>query len=305
MTYCVAVRLKAGLVFLSDSRTNAGVDHISTFRKMTVFEIPGERVMVLLSSGNLAITQAVVNRLLGTRREGEPSLWNAGKMFNAAHIIGEAVRAVHRNDAEALQHFQIDFNANFLFGGQIRGEAPRLFSIYSAGNYIEATEESPYFQIGELKYGKPILDRVITPDTTLDEAAKCALVSMDSTLRSNISVGLPLDLLVYEADSLKVSRFVTIDQLNPYFRMISTTWGARLRQVFSEIPNPTWQAGPDETHALHGGTPPRAPLPVEPATAVAAIAGETQTAAGSAQRRAKRGEDSSRAPEAGGKPGGG
>jgi len=261
MTYCVAIRLKAGLVFLSDSRTNAGVDHISTFRKMNLFEIPDERVMVLMSSGNLAVTQAVVNRLVTTRRAGEPSVWNAGNMFNAAHFIGEAVREVYRNDSEALQHFQIDFNANFLFGGQIRGEPPRLFSIYSAGNYIEATEESPYFQIGELKYGKPILDRVITPGTSLDEAAKCALVSMDSTLRSNISVGLPLDLLVYQVDSLQVSRFVTIDQANPYFRMIGSTWGARLRQVFSEIPNPVWEASSDESHALHGGTPPRVSPP--------------------------------------------
>jgi putative proteasome-type protease len=263
MTYCVAVRLKAGLVFLSDSRTNAGVDHISTFRKMAVFEIPGERVMVLMSSGNLAITQAVLNRLVTTRRGGEPSVWNAGNLFNAAHVIGEAVREVHRNDAEALHHFDIEFNANFLFGGQIRGEVPRLFSIYSAGNYIEATAESPYFQIGELKYGKPILDRVITPDTTLDEAAKCALVSMDSTLRSNISVGMPLDLLVYEADSLRVNRFVTIQNTNPYYRMISSTWGARLRQVFSEIPNPTWEASSDESLGLHGGVPQRMAPPAK------------------------------------------
>ena len=267
MTYCVAVRLKAGLVFLSDSRTNAGVDHISTFRKMTVFELPGERVMVLLSSGNLAITQAVVNRLSSQRRAGEASVWNAASMFNAAHAIGEAVREVHRTDAEALRNFHIEFNANFLFGGQIRGESPRLFSIYAAGNYIEAADESPCFQIGELKYGKPILDRVITPDTTLDEAAKCALVSMDSTLRSNISVGMPLDLLVYEADALRVTRFVTIDPANPYYGMISATWGTRLRQVFAEIPNPTWQAGSDSSHALHGGAPQRAVVPADIAAA--------------------------------------
>jgi putative proteasome-type protease len=284
MTYCVAVRLKAGLVFLSDSRTNAGVDHISAFRKMTVFELPGDRVMVLLSSGNLAITQAVINRLSAHRRAGEASIWNAANMFNAAHAIGEAVREVHRTDAEALANFHIEFNANFLFGGQIRGEPPRLFSIYAAGNYIEATDESPYFQIGELKYGKPILDRVITPDTTLDEAAKCALVSMDSTLRSNISVGMPLDLLVYEADALAVTRFVTIDWSNPYYRMISTTWGTRLRQVFSEIPNPTWHEGPDRSHALLGGTPPRAAVPRE--IAAAATQGEPaplQTVAGPAR----------------------
>jgi putative proteasome-type protease len=190
-------------------------------------------------------------------------------MFNAAHAIGEAVREVHRTDAEALRNFHIEFNANFLFGGQIRGEPPRLFSIYAAGNYIEATDESPCFQIGELKYGKPILDRVITPDTTLDEAAKCALVSMDSTLRSNISVGMPLDLLVYEADALRVTRFVTIDGGNPYYGMISATWGTRLRQVFTEIPNPTWHAGSDSSRALHGGAPQRAVVPAEIAAAQA------------------------------------
>ena len=280
MTYCVAVRLKAGIVFLSDSRTNAGVDHVSTFRKMKVFELPGERVMVLLCSGNLAITQAVLNRLSVHRRSGEPSVWTAANMFDAAHAVGEAVRDVHRTDAEALSNFNIEFNASFLFGGQIRGESPRLFSIYAAGNYIEATDENPYFQIGELKYGKPILDRVITPDTTLDEAAKCVLVSMDSTLRSNISVGMPLDLLVYEADSLRVTRFVTIDANNAYYRMISTTWGRRLRQVFSEIPNPTWEAGADHAHALHGGKPPRAPVPAQIAAAAPSAEPALQAFAG-------------------------
>jgi putative proteasome-type protease len=264
MTYCVATRLRAGLVFLSDSRTNAGVDHISTFRKMTVFEHTGERVMVVLSAGNLAITQAVVQRLSTTRLATEPSVWNASNLFEAARVVGDAVRQIHKSDAETLSAFNLEFNANFLFGGQIRGEPPRLFHVYAAGNFIEATEESPYFQIGEAKYGKPILDRVITPETTLDEAAKCSLVSMDSTLRSNLSVGMPLDLLVYETDALRVSRFVTIDSTNEYYRMISTTWGRRLRQVFSEIPNPTWDASlTPGANVLHGGTPPRAPVPPE------------------------------------------
>lgn len=268
MTYCVAVKLRAGLVFLADSRTNAGVDHISTFRKMTVFEHTGERFMVLLASGNLAITQAVVQRLSAPRPVGETSVWNATNMFDATRVVGEAVRQIHRADAETLSAFNLEFNANFLLGGQIRGEAPRLFNVYAAGNFIEATEESPYFQIGESKYGKPILDRVVTPDTSLDEAAKCALVSMDSTLRSNLSVGMPLDLLVYESDALRVSRFVTIDSTNEYYRMISSTWGRRLRQVFSEIPNPTWDATlTDAPNILSGGTPPRAPLPPEIATA--------------------------------------
>jgi len=267
MTYCVAMRLDAGLVFLSDSRTNAGVDHISTFRKMSVFEHTGERVMVLLSAGNLAITQAVVQRLGAAYRPGEASVWNAPNLFEAARVVGEAVRAVHRGDADSLREFNIEFNANFLFGGQIRGERQRLFHVYAAGNFIEATEENPYFQIGEAKYGKPILDRVLTPSTPLDEAAKCALVSMDSTLRSNISVGMPLDLLVYDAGALHVSRFVTIDSTNAYYRMISSTWGARLRQVFSEIPNPTWTAAQgDEGLQLAGGRIPRVCPPPEIST---------------------------------------
>jgi putative proteasome-type protease len=282
MTYCVAIRLRAGLVFLSDSRTNAGVDHISTFRKMTVFEHRGERMMVLLSAGNLAITQAVVQRLSTTRLATEPSVWNASNLFEAARVVGDAVRQIHKSDAETLSAFNLEFNANFLFGGQIRGEPPRLFHVYAAGNFIEATEESPYFQIGEAKYGKPILDRVITPETTLDEAAKCSLVSMDSTLRSNLSVGMPLDLLVYETDALRVSRFVTVDSSNEYYRMISTTWGRRLRQVFSEIPNPTWDAAvTDRDNVLHGGTPPRAPVPPEIAALPENIpSGPIQTLAG-------------------------
>lgn len=264
MTYCCAIRLRAGLVFLSDSRTNAGVDHISTFRKMTVFEHAGERLMVLLASGNLAITQAVAQKLSAPRPIGETSVWNATNLFDAARVVGEAVRQIHKADADTLSAFNLEFNANFLFGGQIRGEAPRLFNVYAAGNFIEATDESPYFQIGESKYGKPILDRVVTPDTSLDEAAKCALVSMDSTLRSNLSVGMPLDLLVYEANALRVSRFATIERSNEYYHMISTTWGRRLRQVFSEIPNPTWDAALTENpHVLSGGAPPRAPLPPE------------------------------------------
>jgi len=288
MTYCIAIRLKAGLVFLSDSRTNAGVDHISTFRKMTVFEHPGERVMVLLCSGNLAVTQAVTQRLSTSHAPGEPSVWNAANLFEAARLVGDAVRQVHRSDAETLSAFNLEFNPNFLFGGQIRGEAPRLFNLYSAGNFIEATDESPYFQIGEAKYGKPILDRVVTPETTLDEAAKCALVSMDSTLRSNISVGMPLDLLVYEADFLRVSRFVTIDWANEYYRMISTTWGRRLRQVFSEIPNPTWEAGgADQAHVLSGGTPPRAPAPAEVAAATEASSTATVQTVASAPAQKK------------------
>ena len=265
MTYCVGMRLNDGLVFLSDSRTNAGVDQISTFRKMTVFENPGERLMVLLSAGNLAITQAVQQIVCERLAPGQTSLWNAAGMLEAVRVVGDAVREVHARDAAALKESGIEFNCSFIFGGQIRGESMRLFHVYAAGNFIEATAENTYFQIGESKYGKPIIDRVISPSTQLDEAAKCALISMDSTLRSNISVGLPLDLLVYEADRLRVTKFVQIDQDNEYMKMIRNTWGTRLRQVFAEIPDPTWRDAPATAKAPRLETTPctpvRAPLP--------------------------------------------
>jgi putative proteasome-type protease len=260
MTYCVGMRLNEGLVFLSDSRTNAGVDQISTFRKMTVFEHPGERLMVLLSAGNLAITQAVQQIVCEQHAPDRTSVWNAGGMLESVRVVGDAVREVHARDAAALKEGGIEFNCSFIFGGQIRGESIRLFQVYSAGNFIESTPENPYFQIGESKYGKPIIDRVLSPATRLDEAAKCALVSMDSTLRSNISVGLPLDLLVYEADRLRVTKFVQIDQNNEYMQMIRSAWGARLRQVFTEIPDPTWRNAPAPAQTPRLETAPSAPV---------------------------------------------
>jgi putative proteasome-type protease len=234
-----------GLVFLSDTRTNAGVDHISTARKMSVFELPGERMLTLLGAGNLSLTQAVLHELSEPTDPSLPTLWSAPTMADAARVIGRAVRCVHQREAEALQEFGVDFNCSFILGGQIAGNRPRLFMIYAAGNFIEASAVNPYFQIGEAKYGKPIIDRVLTPSTPLDEAAKCALISMDSTLRSNLSVGLPLDLLVYQKDTLRVTRFVSIDHDNAYFEMIHRTWGERLRQVFGEIPDPDWQESPN------------------------------------------------------------
>lgn len=239
MTYCVAVRNDAGLVFLSDSRTNAGVDQISTFRKMHVYEVPGERVMVLLTAGNLSISQSVASGLkVQMEAHGEKSLATAPNMFSAAKLVGEAVRKVHERDAEALKAFGIEFNVSLIFGGQIKGEEPRLFNIYSAGNFIEATPETPYFQIGESKYGKPILDRVVGNDLSLDEVAKCCLISMDSTMKSNLSVGLPLDLLCYQKDALKVERRTQIDGKDPYFNSLRDRWGQQLRKVFNELPSP-------------------------------------------------------------------
>ena len=255
MTYCVAIKLNAGLVFLSDSRTNAGLDQISTFRKMIIYEKPEDRFMVLLSAGNLSISQSVREILqveqLKDHDGGLPTtIWNAKSMFDAARVLGSAIRRVHDRDADDLKNSGVDFNVAMIFGGQIKGEAMRLFQVYSAGNFIEATPETPYFQIGESKYGKPVLDRVITPETPLEEAAKCALVSMDSTLKSNLSVGLPLDMVVYEVDSFESNKVVCIDNDNPYFQMLHNNWGKKLREVFDSIEDPMWSGGATEVPLL-------------------------------------------------------
>ncbi|NRF68432.1 proteasome-type protease [Aquincola sp. S2] len=254
MTYCIGIRLNAGLVFLSDSRTNAGMDQISTYRKMMIYEKPGDRFMVMLSAGNLSISQSVREILQVEKIDRGPeqpalTIWNADSMFDATRVLGAAVRRVYDQDGPSLKATGVDFNASMIFGGQIKGEAMRMFLVYSAGNFIEATRETCFFQIGESKYGKPILDRVLTPTTPLDEAAKCALVSMDSTLKSNLSVGLPLDLLVYQEGRLESSDHVCIDDRNPYFQMIHSTWGQRLREVFEGIDDPRWDGG-DTEHPL-------------------------------------------------------
>ena len=255
MTYCVAIKLNAGLVFLSDSRTNAGLDQISTFRKMIIYERLDDRFMVLLSAGNLSISQSVREILqveqLKDHEGGLPiTIWNAKSMFDAARVLGAAIRRVHERDANDLQHSGVDFNVSMIFGGQIKGEGMRLFQVYSAGNFIEATPETPYFQIGESKYGKPVIDRVITPETPLEEASKCALVSMDSTLKSNLSVGLPLDLVVYETGTFHSDKVVCIDADNPYFKMLHDSWGTKLRNVFDSIEDPLWNGGSTEVPLL-------------------------------------------------------
>jgi putative proteasome-type protease len=252
MTYGVGIKLDAGLVFLSDSRTNAGVDNISTFRKMIVYEKPGDRFMVLLSAGNLSISQSVREILqveqLKENDESDPiTIWNAKSMFDAARVLGQAVRHVYDRDAESLKYTGVEFNVSLIFGGQIKGEGMRLFLVYSAGNFIEATSETPYFQIGESKYGKPVLDRVLTPETPLDEAAKCALVSMDSTMKSNLSVGPPLDLVVYEAGRFETDKIVCMGMDNPYYRMLHTVWGQKLRDVFDSLDDPVWDDAQTDT----------------------------------------------------------
>jgi putative proteasome-type protease len=246
VTYCLGLKVDAGLVFASDSRTNAGFDQISTFRKTVVYERPDDRFMVLLSSGNLSITQSVrealqVERLLGDGPE-PTTIWNATSMFDAARVLGHAIRRVYAEDGPALRAAGVDFGCTLIFGGQIRGEAMRLFLVYSTGNFIEATAETCYFQIGEAKYGKPVLDRMLVPSTPLAEATKCALVSIDSTLKSNLSVGLPIDLVVYQTDALRTDTMVCIEEGNPYFSMIRDRWGQSLRVAFDAIDNPDWAA---------------------------------------------------------------
>jgi len=243
MTYCVGLLVDTGLVMLSDSRTNAGVDQVTTFRKMATFQRANDRVLVLLSAGNLAITQAVVNLLQGDPQDsGQPTtrLLQASNMFNAARVVGEALREIHERDAESLKEQGYEFSGTFILGGQIKGEEPRLFYIYSAGNFIESSLDTPYFQIGETKYGKPIIDRVITRSSSLAQAAKCALVSMDSTIRSNLSVGPPLDLAIIRRDEFKLATHISIDIDNEYFSMIRRRWGLALKEVFSQLPDPNW-----------------------------------------------------------------
>jgi putative proteasome-type protease len=243
MTYCVAMRLKAGLLFASDTRTNAGVDHVAQFCKMHLFHIPHQREVVLLNAGNLATTQSVVS-LLRQRLAGEGEhMMNVKSLYEAAVLVGRTLKEVLARDADGSGQGQgVDFGANFLLGGQIRGEGPRLFHIYPQGNFIESTEDTPYFQIGESKYGKPIIDRVIRYDTTqLPEAAKCTLISFDSTIRSNLSVGLPIDMVLLRSnrfeEPMKAHR---VGADSPYFQALRQGWGEGLRKVFEGLPDEPW-----------------------------------------------------------------
>ena len=252
MTYCVGLYLRDGLVLLSDTRTNAGVDHVSTFGKMHVFETPGERVIVAMTAGNLAISQAVINLLSeglesgedngGTDREAgaAETLHSVPSMFRAARLVGRAVRQVFATDGPTLKAQGLPFDVSVLLAGQIKDRNMRLFQVYAAGNFIEATEETPFLQIGEHKYGKPILDRVLTHDSDVDDGIKLVLISMDSTLRSNLTVGMPLDLLVYRRDSQRIELKRRISEDDPYFLGIRQRWSAALREAYQSIPRPDW-----------------------------------------------------------------
>ncbi|MGX8882172.1 peptidase [Methylovorus sp. SPW-M1] len=241
MTYCVALLLDEGLVFASDTRTNAGVDQVAIFPKMNIFEVPGERVITLLTAGNLAITQAVVNRLReAIKAEDGAHLNNVSSMFEAAQLVGDVMREVFERDAEHLKNHNTDFNASILLGGQIQAEKPRLFNIYAAGNFIESCRETPYFQIGETKYGKPIIDRVVKYNSDMMDAVKCVLISFDSTIRSNISVAAPIDLMLYRVDSLNANCRQRIEEKDPYYATIRQGWSEGLKSVFSGLPSPDW-----------------------------------------------------------------
>ncbi|MGB7990204.1 MAG: peptidase [Candidatus Methylophosphatis roskildensis] len=235
--------LDTGLIFASDSRTHAEVDNFARFCKMTTFERAGDRVIVLLSSGNLAGTQAVINVLKqrANAKDEVPNLWTAQSVFDAVMLVSDAMRHVDRRDGEYLAGSDISFNASFILGGQIRGEPPRLFRIYAEGNFIEASLDTPYLQTGETKYGKPIIDRVITRSTSLNDAVKCVLVSFDSTLRSNLSVGMPIDLICYKRDSLEVRMRRRFDEGDGYFSALGKQWSEGTRQVFSQLPNLDWR----------------------------------------------------------------
>jgi putative proteasome-type protease len=241
MTYCVAMSLNQGLLFMSDSRTNAGVDHVSTFCKMTVFEKTGERVLVLLNAGNLATTQTVVNILRKSIENDDTHLMNTTSMFDAAGLLGEAIRStIDYVEKTQLTQGSVDFRCTFLIGGQIKGEEPRLFLVYPQGNFIETTSDTAYFQIGESKYGKPIIDRVVTPETEFDDAVKCALVSFDSTIKSNLSVGLPIDLALVEKDKFGLKLKHRFDADDAYLKTVRIGWGQGLHRVFEELPAPEW-----------------------------------------------------------------
>jgi len=247
MTYCTGILVGQGLVMIADTRTNAGLDNVSTFRKLHTFEVPGERILCLASAGNLAVSQSAVSLLvegLENPQTGEvETLEKSPSLFRAAQLVGRVIRHVRAIDAKGLEEASLSFDVSFLFGGQIRGGPMRLFMIYSAGNFIECGQDAPFLQIGELKYGKPILDRAVTYKTDLYDALKIGLISMDSTMRSNLSVGLPIDIAVIRRDALVPEVVHRIEAGEPYFHDLRERWSAALRAAHMAIPRPPYGAG--------------------------------------------------------------
>ncbi len=242
MTYCVSLLLRDGLVMLSDTRTNAGPDNILNFRKMHLIEQPGERALALLTAGNLSLSQAILSALQEgvETSHGRETLRSVPTMLRAVQLVGHAIRQVYKDDGPSLEAQKIPFDVSLLLGGQIVGDDMRLFQLYAAGNFIEASPDTPFLQIGEHKYGKPILDRALSHATPLEDGVKLVLISMDSTLRSNLAVGLPIDLLVLRRDELRVGLQRRISEEDAYFRMIRERWGNALREAYQAIPKPDW-----------------------------------------------------------------
>jgi putative proteasome-type protease len=238
MTYCVAMLLKEGVLLASDSRTNAGVDHIATFRKMHLFQDGSDRRIVLVSAGNLATTQSVISLLQKQVVHSDEHILAMHSLYDVATLVGKTVREVIARDSgqQAQAGSSIDYSCNFIVGGQIRGEFPRLFNVYAQGNFIEATRDTPYFQIGESKYGKPIIDRVVRYDTALAQAVKCALISFDSTMRSNLSVGPPIDVMLHRNNDFALHEPYRFDEQHPYLQTLRNAWGVGLNQLFSSLP---------------------------------------------------------------------
>ena len=239
MTYCLGILTRSGLVLASDGRSNAGVDQVTKVVKLNLVTVRGERVICIQSAGNLATSQAVVTELEEAAGKGDPEsdLDLCKSMFEVVQMVGRRLRLVSDSDAKYVEPYG-DPTANFLVGGQIKGEPPRLFQVYAAGNFIEASHRAPFLQIGETKYGKPILDRALTPDTSLDEAAKLALLSFDASIRSNLSVGLPIDLLRYEVDSFSADNLITIEEHNLYWRELRASYAGGLAALVASLEPP-------------------------------------------------------------------
>ena len=244
MTYCTAVLVQGGLVIIADTRTNAGLDNISTYRKLHLFQSSGDRIMALATAGNLSVSQSVISLLAEGTANPETgdveTIQDAPTMFRAAQLIGRAIRRVRQTDGPAFEAADVRFDCSFLFGGQIAGGPMRLYMIYSAGNFIECSQDAPFLQIGEHKYGKPILDRAISHSTDLYDALKIALVSMDSTMRSNLSVGLPIDIAVVRRDALQPELVYRIEVGEPYFHDLRERWSTALRAAHMAIPSPPY-----------------------------------------------------------------
>ncbi len=242
MTYCLAIATDLGLVFCSDSRTNAGPDVLSTYSKMHIYDLDSERTIVLLSAGNLATTQAVISQIdADLDTEDQTSLRTCKKMSDVAKYVGGVSREQQQQVDDSTGTAEINVSASFIIGGQITGDAAMIYLVYAAGNYISISDETPYLQIGESKYGKPILDRILEPETSLEDAARCALVSMDSTLRANATVGPPIEVLVYEEGSFKANHHIKLTSEDPYLRTLNRAWNEAIKLAFNDLPPFRWE----------------------------------------------------------------